>query len=551
MKPETAKIIYADYCRKSSEDKDRQILSIQSQIDWGREISGRLKLKILKVLIEEKSAEMPEQRPIFKELIGLIKNGKINGIVCWKLDRLARNPEEAGIILGMLKRSEIQHIVTNEREYRPEDNAIISYIDFGMADQYVRDLSRNVKRGLKDKLQLGWYPSRAPLGYLNTVSRGKGANEIIKDPQRFDIVRQMWQLMLTRNYTPPQILEIVNKDWLFKVRATKRFIEKSLSRSQIYKIFTNPFYYGWFDYGKPKQLYKGGHEPMITEEEFDRVQVLLGRKGKPRPKKHQFAFTGLMRCGSCGAMVTAEEKIKRQKNGNVHHYIYYHCTKRINPNCTEKAIEVKELNKQIDQMLVGLNISEKFKYWAIQYLHEIRQDEAQCQETVLENKQRASVGVTKQLDNLLLKYTSLENAEGQLISDQEYQTLKTRLLKEKIALESELQAQGGAIEEWVELSEKTFNFARYAQIWFAKGDMETKRAIFACLGSHLLLKDQKLAISLHKPFQFIFENKNSVEKELSRVRTSENATNKRQIAQVWAKCPILRWVEDSNLCGAF
>ncbi|MBU1102761.1 zinc ribbon domain-containing protein [Patescibacteria group bacterium] len=285
---------------------------------------------------------------------------------------------------------------------------------------------------------------------------------------------------------------------------------------------------------------------MITEEEYDRVQIILGRKGKPRPKKHKFAFTGLMRCGNCGAMITAEEKIKRQQNGNVHHYIYYHCTGHKDENCEEKAIRLENLNTQIDQYLNTLTISEKFKNWAIKYLHEIRQQEAQSHETILENKQKLLAQTVKQIDNLLLKYTSPENADGELITNQEFKEIKGRLLKEKLSLEEELKTKGKEIEDWVGLSERTFNFACYARTWFVHGDLETKRAIFACLGSHLVLKDQILAVELHKVFSAIKENKLAVEKELVKVRTSKNALNKRHFADLATKCPSLCAVRESN-----
>ncbi|PIR89609.1 MAG: hypothetical protein COU07_01795 [Candidatus Harrisonbacteria bacterium CG10_big_fil_rev_8_21_14_0_10_40_38] len=544
MTNDNVQLKYGNYNRKSSEAKERQVLSIGSQIDWAKETTEKYKIRIAKTYKEEKSAETPYLRPEFDQMVKDVRTGVINALVEWKLDRLARNPEEAGIILGLLKRGDLKHIITSDREYRPEDNAIISYVDFGMADQYVRDLSKNVKRGLKAKLQMGWYPSRAPLGYLNSErSEDKGRNWILKDPQRFDMVKQMWQMMLTGNYTPPQILEIVNKDWKLKTRPTKKYAGlKPLSRSNIYKIFTNPFYYGYFEYGKgaDRQLYKGNHEPMITEEEFDRVQKILGRKGKPRPKEHRFAFTGLMRCANCGAMVTAEEKVKRQKNGNVHTYIYYHCTKRIDTKCPEKMVELAELNQQIDAAIGEFAISERFKDWAIQYLHELRKEEAQSHQSVFENKQKVLSDVTRRLEALLVKYTSPENQGGQLITDTEYQALKTNLLKERTNLEREVQAQGKAIEDWVELSERVYNFARYARLWFEKGDREVKRAIFACLGSHLYLTGQKVAITRHKVFDMIFEALPNVEKELAAVRTSENVDVKRQIAVLAATSPSLR-----------
>ena len=434
-----------------------------------------------------------------------------------------------------------------------------------MANEYIRQLSKNVRRGLKAKLGMGWYPSRAPLGYKNSErDEDKGRNWILKDPERYDAVRRMWDLMITGNYTPPQIVRIANAEWKFKTRPTKRHAGlKPLSRSNIYKVFTNPFYYGMFEYGKvvrddkgniivdERQLYQGKHEPMITEKEYDIVQRLLGRLGRPRPQKHRFAFTGLMRCGNCGAMITAEEKIKRQKNGNVHQYIYYRCTKQKDENCQQKAVELKELSEQIDNAINKLTISEKFKNWAVRYLHEIRQTQAQTHESVLKNTEREHLRLTQQLDNLLLKYSSPENMEGQLISDQQYQDLRTRLLNQKAALESNISVQNREIEEWLELSERTFNFARYAHTWFARGDMNTKRAIFACLGSHLVIKDQKIAITLRPVFKTIFEALPKAESEIARIRTypqlAFSASNKDKAALVGREMSTWRRVEDSNL----
>ena len=91
-----------------------------------------------------------------------------------------------------------------------------------------------------------------------------------------------------------------------------------------------------------------------------------------------------------------------------------------------------------------------------------------------------------------------------------------------------MQAQSVAVEKWLELSERTFNFARYATIWFFKGDLEVKRAVFACLGSNFLLKDRKVAITLRKPFQLLFDNLEEIEKEMLLVRTPENASTKGQ-----------------------
>ncbi len=184
------------------------------------------------------------------------------------------------------------------------------YIEFGMAQKYVDDLSKNVKRGLKTKVENGWFPGLAPLGYLNNTAKITGENTLIADPERFHLVRQMWDLMLTGLHTPMQILAIANDEWGFRTKTTRKTGGKAIPRSVIYRMFSQPFYHGWFEYPNGSgRFYPGKHPPMVTEAEYIRVQMLLAQRGNPRPQlRLGFDFTGIIHCGDCGRMVTAEEK---------------------------------------------------------------------------------------------------------------------------------------------------------------------------------------------------------------------------------------------------
>ena len=401
-------------------------------------------------------------------------------------------------------------------------------------------LSKDVKRGMDKKAQSGWRPGLATLGYLNSKTNFKGEQVIYNDPTRFNQVKRMWQILLTGNYTIPDIYNVVNNEWKMTMPATRKRPERKMQLSCLYKIFTNPFYYGWYEWpiGSDNWI-QGKHEAMITAEEFNRVQFLLGKKGKQKPHTHRFAFTGLVRCGSCGAMITAEEKWKYQKNGKVHHYIYYHCTKKINPDCTEKSLELDEFSKQVDKRILKISISEKFKDWAIRYLHEVRQNEAISHEETLLSKHKKLENVVAQIDNLLLKYTSPENSEGEIMTGEEYTRHRSALLKEKSALEAELSKVGKKFEEWLDLSERTFNFACYARMWFDKGDMDVKRTIFACIGSNLFLKLQIVDITLQKPFETIFEGLPEASAEFERLELFKMPQNSREFEKSVADFPIM------------
>ncbi|MDD5146886.1 MAG: recombinase family protein, partial [Candidatus Pacebacteria bacterium] len=200
------KIKYFLYARKSNEAEDRQVTSIGAQIDELKKIAKDYGLNIIETLSEEQSAKAPG-RPIFDKMLKRIYQNEARGILCWKLDRLARNPIDGGQIQWMLQQSVIQNIQTYDKNFTPTDNVLMMSVEFGMANQFIRDLSVNVKRGLRKKVNDGWLPGIAPAGYLNTPDREKGYKVIVEDPERFPLVRRMWDLMLTGNFTAPQILQ--------------------------------------------------------------------------------------------------------------------------------------------------------------------------------------------------------------------------------------------------------------------------------------------------------------------------------------------------------
>jgi site-specific DNA recombinase len=523
---------YFIYCRKSSEAEDRQILSIESQIRELKEIAAKMNVPVAEILTEAKSAKEPG-RPVFNSMMQRLYRGDAAGIICWKLDRLARNPVDGGAIIWAIKQHAIKVLTPAQSYGQNDDNVILMYIEFGMAQKYIDDLSKNVKRGLKTKIENGWYPGVAPMGYLNNTVSASGENTLVKDPERFSLLRRMWDLMLTGLYTPPQILEMANKEWRFRTRPTRKRGGTPISRATIYRIFTKPFYYGSFEYPRGSgQWYRGKHEAMVTEAEYDRVQARLGRNGNPRGSVHlTFPFTGIIRCGECGGMVTAEEKhqlicghcrfkfayrrrdacprcqtpIEQMQQPHFLQYNYYHCGKSKNPNCTQKTVSSQELEKQIEVFLCRIQISEKFKTWAIKYLHELHEKESVSRNDIVEAQQTSYQDCLRRIDNMVRLKISPGNSDGSLLSDEEYGRQRVELLKEKARLEELLRDCGHRVEKWLDLSEQTFKFACTARDRFAKGDFHVKKEILMAIGSNLILKDRKLFIEARKPF-FMMEN---------------------------------------------
>lgn len=485
---------YLIYARKSSEDDARQILSIGSQISELKEIAQKRNLEIIEVLEESKSAKAPG-RPIFNEMMAKINSGQVDGILCWKLDRLARNPVDGGSISWLLQNGIIKSIQTFEKEYLPTDNVLLMNVEFGMANQFIRDLRINTTRGKRTKVENGWLPAIAPIGYLND----KVEKTIVKDSERFDLVRKIWDMVLTDNYSAAAIARIVENEWKLTTLKRRKIGGNPITRSSIYRILTNPFYYGWFDYNG--QLYKGKQDPMITEDEFWRAQALLGRKGRARPKNHYFAYTGMIKCGECGCAITAEEKIKTNKtDSKVRHYTYYRCTKKRKDHvCSQSYIEQKELERQVDEFLKKIELDDEFNEWADKYMSEINEDESKSQALIYESLHRTKEAVQKQLNSLI------DMRVKELISDIEYLERKSKLQNELLKINEKLGDTDYRAESRLELMERTFNFCHNVRYWFKYGSLEDKKIILKTIGSNLLLRDKILQLEPVKLFSIIAE----------------------------------------------
>jgi len=539
-------IKYFIYVRKSSEDKEKQVASIGDQLEVLKKIATLNKLHIVDIYEESQSAKKPG-REQFNKMLGRIHSGDANGILCWKPDRLARNPIDAGSISWMLQQSVLQVIKTNDKEHYPSDNVMMLQIELGMANQYIRDLSSNVKRGLAKKVRDGWYPSKAPVGYLNKT-HDDGSRTVINDPERFDLVRRVWDIALTGNFTVPQIWDKARNELALTTQMRRNSGGRLLTRSAMYSLLTNPFYYGVMRYPeKSGEIHPAKHNGMITVQEFDRVQEIIGTRTAARPKREVFAFTGLMKCGNCGCAITAESKTKKQKNGNIHYYTYYHCTrKKLDYKCDQKCIEVKNLEIMYKAKLDELKISEGFKNWAIEHLHEIRTTEADSNKISMGNASKELESVSEEIRSLLLAYTSSRNSNQLIMSEAEYLDTKNRLLKQKESAEGRVSSTSKELESWMELSEKTFNLAYYASVWFENGTDEQRKAIMSCLGSNLTLHDGKFQVYLHPFFETFIQNKKALAVETAKVRTSENSMNSRLIGQNDPQLSTVLRVRDSN-----
>lgn len=507
----------AIYARKSSENEDRQIQSIDDQVDRLQQVARERSLTVSKVVTETKSAKEPYKRPEFTNLLRKIEKGEIDGILCWQLNRLSRNPVDGGELQWLLQKEVIQIILTPEREYLPGDNALIFSVETGVANQFILDLKKNTKRGTDSKIAKGLFPGLAPIGYLNTVIERQGENFIKVDEERFPIVRKIWDLMLTGAYSVDQILIIANNEYGLRTRKTRHKGGKQLSRGTLYKMLSNVFYTGLFLY--KGETYEGKHQAMITLEEFDRVQALLGKNGRPRPKSHQHTYIGWAICGECGYAITAEKKPKFIKSlGVTRFYTYYHCTrKRRDYLCSQHTTYTpeKKLWEMIDKEIASLTILPEFRDWAIDVLKENHHNEIRQRELIYQTQLKNLQSAQNKLDSLLDYLT-----EG-IVTRDEYTEKKKKYQDEVIQLRSKVKETEVRADKWLETAEKVFDFAVYARHHFEHGTMEKKREILFALGKNPILKDGNVTFDLCPWLQPISAGYKTIEEQYLRIEPSE------------------------------
>ena len=475
---------YILYARKSEEDKMRQVQSIDDQVRELHALADRKNLTVTRELREEQSAKAPG-RPQFDAMMQAIRRGEADGVLVWSINRLLRNPIDEGTIKWMLQEGVLRSIQTMDKEHTPLDNVMIIGVESGVATQFILDLRKGVLRGLQSKLEKGWYPHRAPLGYLNDKFREKGDKTILPDPELFPLIRKAWDLLLTGGYTVPQIQTVLNTQWGVRTPARRGGGGgQPVPRSTLYRLFANIFYAGYFYHNGT--LYKGAHPAMVSMEEFDRAQKIIGVESTIRPKTQELAFTGLIRCATCGGWVTGGTKVKPSGR----RYTYYHCQ---NPAgaCGKGGLREDRLNEQAERLLAQVTILPEFHAWAVEAIEELGRAEREKQQAVYAQRLRALSEADKQLDALL------GMRMRDLITDEEYSQKKESLVSERSGLHKDLARTEQAADTSRQSSLNAAEFCLNARGWFQTGDANIKRGVAKALGASWKLENGVLSIEPH------------------------------------------------------
>jgi hypothetical protein len=338
-------------------------------------------------------------------------------------------------------------------------------------------------------------PSRSPKGYIYNDLEARHEIDLIKSK----VIKKAFE-----KYANGSSQTDVRK-FLF-ANGIEKLHGGVLSLTTVERILTDKFYIGLFYFNG--ELHQGTHKTFISKALFDKVQKQLEQNTRKSFKVHNFPFIRLMKCGECGASITAEHKTKYYKRThNEGIYTYYRCTKKLKP-CTQKFIRQEEVDKQLRKIVLDVAIPVG---WLPKWEKLIEKQEAKDrlnQETNITVFEKESESVDFKLNTLLDAF--LDNT----IDAETYKAKKNELFEKKLKIQekiAQIKTNGSVwLEPMRELIEVSKNCGKIA---LAKNNSDELASIGKNIGSNFFLTDRHLTVVYKKGFDSAFS-------ELSRIRAS-------------------------------
>lgn len=560
---------FAMYNRKSSESDERQALSIESQRERNQKTAEYhgIKIKPENIIEESKSAKRSGTRPEFNKLLSNIRKGKIDGIIVWNVDRISRNAGDAGDVIDLMDEEKLKYVITPQQIFRnlPNDKMMLTF--YCMQAKVENDhKGEGVKRGLIKKREMGYPPHGVGVGYLND-SGEKGYRTIYPDPERFEVVRQLFQLYLTGKFSARQLHQHARDELRLTSVVRKNIGGTLISKTAFYTMLRNPIYAGFF-YGKNAENERVRYElhksvpRMITETQHKKVLSLLKRNGNPRPWSHvgEYPFKQFLKCGSCGGSVTAERKSQvycfdcKKKTSILQNSVcggcsrdiykiekktiidrtYYHCCNR-DSNCkkahgskTETALADKVIEDYVDK----LAISPALRDWCLDSIGMLEQKEKK------DGKKVEKTWLVK-LEEYEEKQNKLLDAHlNGLINADEYKAKKAQIQDKIDDLTAKTSQTNNRKLDMEELQRKFDILTEFADV-IKNGDYDQKIEALSLMGSNLTITKEKISISKTILYQAIEKGLYEAKLKNPMFEPEKYQANKGKTEAFASVCPIL------------
>lgn len=471
------------YARVSSKEQGKEGFSIPAQLKLLKDYARKNNIKVSQEFIDVETAKKAGRGQFNEMLDFLEKNKDIKDILCEKTDRLYRNLndyvliEDLDLVIHLVKENEI--LSKDSKSHQK----FIHGVKVLMAKNYVDNLSEETKKGMLQKASEGYYPSFAPLGYFNVTKtdNGKNSKEISIDKSKAHIIRKMFDLYSTGNYSLQEITQFAHREGLRSRKGYKVY------KSTIHKILKDCIYCGEFSW--MGEIYQGKHEPIISKELYEKVQQRFNDHNRPKyAKDHHFAFTGLLTCSRCGCAITAE--IKKEK------YIYYHCT-GYKGKCGNSLTREEDLIDRLGELIERIKIDSKTISWLKEALILSNKDRAEYHEKQIELLQSQSKRLEKRLERLYI------DKLDEKITEKNYNRMAREWQKENQDILKQIGKHQQANVNYYEQGIKILELSKKLYSAWKKQNNEGKREILNLVLSNCTLNAGKLYPTYRRPFNFL------------------------------------------------
>lgn len=391
------------YLRKSTDDEDKQVRSLDDQ----RDECVRLARDVLKVTVKDEdifeesaSAKISGNRPIFDDILQGFRTGKYHGLIAWSPDRISRNMKEAGEVIEMIDREYIQTLsfCTYQFENSPNGKMMLGIL-FATSKQYSDKLGVDVKRGTDGNIKDGKYNGVVKKGYYIDASTGY----FIPDEYNWNLLRMAVDMRLNQGKSNVEIADFLN-DAVFSSRKTQddKYVLFKVTKQKVQKIFDDTFYCGLYQYGDNivnlMDIYS--FKPLITTDEYIMLNAGIAKdfnkKTTVKTNRTKRLNYGLLNnkviCDYCDELMQFQhQELKRGKNAGKWVVSFYCRNKEcLRHNTVEQAKQGIKLQKSIRAKYVMAGIE-----WQLRHLTKQSEEAYQMYIDRLESRVASNRAITK------------------------------------------------------------------------------------------------------------------------------------------------------------
>ncbi len=472
------------FCRVSSKEQEETGYSLDSQERLLRSYTERKSYSVGKLFAISESAGSSKQREIFKTMVAYVQKENIKIIICEKVDRLTRNFKDAVWIDEWLEKD-------SEREVHLVKDSLILHrgsrsqekLNWGIrilfAKNYIDNLSEEVRKGYKEKVEQGWMPHVPPIGYKTVGDKGKRIHVI--DPDKANYIKRIFSFYVLGNYSVEKLCDVMSKEGLRSTRGGK------IVKPKMHALLTNPFYTGKFRWGD--KIYQGKHEPIISDEVFEKVQSILKGKSAYKTTARNFQFKGLMKCLGCGGIISWEEHKS---------FVYGHCNHY--RKCDQKKWSKEpDVESQLKKSFIDLKLNNpKIADWVLKALKDSHKDEIEYHASKQNELQKSLEKIQNRMETLY------DDKLDGVINVDFYSRKAETLTQEKERLLKEIRNLSKTNSNYYQNSIDIYGLSQNAyKTYLEAKDLDTKRRLLKLMFENLYLDEGKLLFKYTRPFELL------------------------------------------------